>query len=221
MASTSKEVLNESMNSEVDIPCIKCSGRTSHEVVVSVDKSGHEPDFDWYHAYQIIRCKGCKTLSYREVSATSDDYVQIADDDVRIQEMETLFPPRIEGRKDLGDDVMHLPLKLRKIYHETVNALANDSPILVGIGLRAIVETICKEKNAAGKDLYEKINDLESKQVLMPSGAKILHKIRSLGNDAAHEVKPHTLKQLSVAMGVVEHMLKDVYVLPTIIEEVF
>ena len=99
--------------------------------------------------------------------------------------------------------------------------MTNDSPVLVGIGLRAIVETVCKEKNASGKDLYAKINDMASQHVLTPSGADILHKVRSLGNKAAHEVKPHTPRQLSLAMGVVEHMLKDVYILPKLIEDEF
>ncbi|MCP2518032.1 DUF4145 domain-containing protein [Achromobacter mucicolens] len=223
MVATRKEVLNESACSEVQVPCIKCSGRTNHEVVVSVDQSGSETDYDinWMHAYQIIRCKGCKTLSYREVSSTSEDYVQIGEDEWELQESEKLFPSRIEGRKDLGNDAIHLPPDLRRIYQETAEALTNNSPVLVGIGLRAIVETVCKEKNASGKDLYAKINDMALKHVLTPSGAEILHKVRSLGNKAAHEVKPHTPRQLSLAMGVVEHMLKDVYILPKLIQDEF
>lgn len=223
MASTYKEELNKSVGSEVHVPCVKCSGRTTHEVVASVDQSGSDTDYDiqWIHAFQIIRCKGCKTLSYREVSSTSEDYVRISEDEWELQENEKLFPSRIEGRKDLGTDAIHLPSDLRRIYRETAEALINDFPILVGIGLRAIVETVCKEKSASGKDLYAKINDLASKHVLTPSGAEILHKVRSLGNKAAHEVKPHTPRQLSLAMGVVEHMLKDVYILPKLIEDEF
>ncbi|MDM1020825.1 DUF4145 domain-containing protein [Acinetobacter sp. VNK23] len=223
MTSTSKEELNKSVGHEIRIPCIKCSGRTTHEVVVSVDQSGTESryDLDWYHVYQIIRCKGCKILSYRETAHTSEDYIQISEDEYEWQGSEKLFPSRIEGRKDLGDDAIYLPTDLRRIYKETVDALTNDSPVLAGIGLRAIVETVCKEKSASGNDLYKKINDLASKHVLTPSGANILHKVRSLGNKAAHEVKPHTPTQLSLAMNVVEHMLRDVYIFPKLVEEEF
>jgi hypothetical protein len=223
VTSTSKEELNKSVGHEIQIPCIKCSGRTAHEVVVSVDQSGSESkyDFDWYHAYQIIRCKGCKILSYREVSHTSEDYIQISEEEWEWAESVKLFPSRIEGRKNLGDDAIYLPTDLRRIYKETVDALTNDSPVLAGIGLRAIVETVCKEKNASGGDLYTKINDLASRNVLTPSGANILHKVRTLGNKAAHEVMPHTLAQLSLAMDVVEHMLKDVYIFPKLVENEF
>jgi hypothetical protein len=80
---------------------------------------------------------------------------------------------------------------------------------------------VCKEKEAEGKDLLEKIDSLVEKRVLTPAGASILHKIRTLGNAAAHEVKPHSEKQLSLAWGIVEHLLKDVFILPKQVEAVF
>lgn len=218
-----KEVINKSTGYEVQVPCIKCSGRTAHEIIVSVDQSGTEPRYslDWWHNYQIIRCKGCKVLSYREVSGTSEDYIQVGEDEWEMMEAEKLYPSRIEGRKDLGDDILHLPSDLSRIYRETAAALINDSPILAGIGLRAIVETVCKEKNASGRDLYNKINDLVEQRVITPVDADILHKVRTLGNSSAHEVKPHTPTQLSLAMGVLENMLKAVYILPKLIKDEF
>lgn len=221
--SNRKEDFNKSVGSEVAVPCLKCSGRTTHEVVTSVDHSGddRDSDFYWSHSYQIIRCKGCETLSYREVSSNSEDYVQIDHDEWELHECEKLFPARIEGQRDLGDDAFLLPSDLQRIYCETNQALTNGALVLAGIGLRTIVEAVCKEKKALGRDLYEKINDLASKQVLTPSSADILHKIRSLGNKAAHEVKPHTPRQLSLAMGVIEHLLRDVYILPKLVEDEF
>jgi hypothetical protein len=35
-----------------------------------------------------------------------------------------------------------------------------------------------------------------------------------MGNLAAHEVKEHTVEELSVAMDVIEHLLAGVYVMP-------
>lgn len=71
-----------------------------------------------------------------------------------------------------------------------------------------------KEKNAAGKDLFEKINGLVVAGVLTKDGADILHKLRVLGNKAAHEVKAHSATELNLATDVVEHLLKAVYILP-------
>ena len=89
-----------------------------------------------------------------------------------------------------------------------------DQPVLSGIGIRALIETTTKERNANGKDLMEKINDLVTQGVLTKDGADILHKLRVLGNKAAHEVKPHSTDQLDLAMDVIEHLLKGVYILP-------
>ena len=89
------------------------------------------------------------------------------------------------------------------------------------MGLRALVETVCKEKEAVGGDLFKKIDSLVEKRVLTPVGATILHKIRTVGNAAAHEVKPHSERQLSLALDIVEHLLKDVFILPKQVEAEF
>jgi hypothetical protein len=50
--------------------------------------------------------------------------------------------------------------------------------------------------------------------VLTNDGATILHSLRNMGNDAAHEVKPHREEELKVAFDVVENLLESVYLLP-------
>lgn len=49
--------------------------------------------------------------------------------------------------------------------------------------------------------------------LLSVEGCDLLQKMRVLGNDAAHSVKPHTKEQLSVALDVVDNLLLNVYVL--------
>ena len=105
----------------------------------------------------------------------------------------------------------NIPAKVQRIYSEALQALNSKSPILAGMGLRALVETVCHEKNAVGDNMFNKIEDLIKKEVLTPNGAKILHKIKTLGNAAAHDVKPHDEAQLGLAINIVEHLLKDVY----------
>ena len=140
--------------------------------------------------------------------------MQVDYDDWDYRVVQELFPSRIEGRKGLGDEIHYLPSTVMQIYKETLLALANQAPILAGIGLRALLETVCKEKNATGKNLLEKIDSLVTSRILTPTSASILHKIRTLGNSAAHEVKPHSEKQLGLAMDIIEHLLNDVYILP-------
>ncbi len=90
----------------------------------------------------------------------------------------------------------------------------NEQSVLAGVGIRTLIEAVCKNKKTLGTDLFRQIDGLVSQGLLTAEGAKILHKIRSLGNAAAHEIKPHTPEQLGLALDVVEHLLQGVYVLP-------
>ena len=107
-----------------------------------------------------------------------------------------------------------MPTNLKRIYDETLNTLNSGQAVLSGIGIRAIVETVCKDKNTTSGNLFGKINELVTLGVLTQDGADILHKLRTLGNDAAHEVKPHTNTQLGLAFDVIDNLIKGVYILP-------
>lgn len=226
MPSTVKYEINKTQGEEHLLPCIKCAGKTTHKVLASVDVRGNEGNsnysFSWSTDNQVVQCLGCKTVSFRKASSNSEDYYPISNEgDFEYSVDETLYPSRIEGIKGLGDETHYLPSNVRRIYDETLIALSNQSPVMAGIGLRALVETVCKEKNATGHDLLNRIDSLVSAGILTPASAAILHKIRTLGNAAAHEVKPHSDKQLGLAMDIVEHLLKDIYILPKQVETEF
>lgn len=224
MGSTIKYHDNKTKGEEHSLPCIKCLGKTTHKALASADIRGDsgDSDYQWSVDHQIVQCLGCKSISFRQASSNSESYYPVDDEgnyDYEVEE--SLYPSRIEGRKGLGYDTHYLPANVRRVYDETLLALSNQAPVLAGIGLRALLETVCKEKKATGRDLLNKIDSLVGTGILTPVSAAILHKIRTLGNAAAHEVKPHSDKQLALAMDVVEHLLKDVYILPKQVESEF
>jgi hypothetical protein len=132
-----------------------------------------------------------------------------------------LYPPRIDGYSGLREDRWLLPDTLRRIYEGTSAALIADQPVLTGRGVRAILDILCKEQKAKGKNLFEQINDLVSQDILTPVRANVLHQIRTLGNLSVHEAAPHTPAQLSLAMAVVDHLLEEVYILPEKTQRLF
>jgi hypothetical protein len=225
MSITVNPTLGHPSDPEQSVECTKCSGKTSHVILATVKVNGSEGDghysFDWNTKHQLIQCLGCKSISYRSISTNSEDYDHESNGDIFYIESEKLYPHRITGVKGLGDDANYLPPNVRRIYEETLTALSVNAPLLSAIGLRALVETVCKEKNAVGGDLFKKIDSLVESRVLTPMGATILHKIRTIGNAAAHEVKPHSERQLSLAIDIVEHLLKDVFILPKQLEAEF
>lgn len=219
-----QQEINKSAGEVIRLLCNQCDNDTAHKVLVSVDNRGSEGSgnhsVDWHNAHQLLECQGCQDITSRTIFSNSEDYVHDDDGATIYIENETLYPPRMAGRKGLVDDYI-VPREIMAMYLETHQALVGSSPILTGIGLRALLEAICKERNADGKDLYKKIDNLVEQRVLTPQGASVLQHIRSLGNQAAHEAKPHDVKQLSLAMEVIEHLIKDVYILPAKTKHLF
>lgn len=205
------------------IYCKECSGITLHSVVCSFDETGSEDcggghSVDWNCRNQTIQCLGCETVSFRTVSTFSEDF-EYDHDGVFHPETIKYYPGRVAGVKSLESHL--LPYTIQQIYKETVLSLENDQFILAGIGIRAIVETICKDHEAKGRDLYQKINTLKEKSIVTQEGADTLQKLRVLGNSAAHEVKAHNSQQLELALQIIEHMLEGTYIIPARVESVF
>lgn len=85
MAISIKYNINKTQGTEVDLPCLKCAGKTTHKALVSVDVRGSDGDrnysFDWFDDHQIVQCMGCKALSYRIASSNSEEYFQVSEDE--------------------------------------------------------------------------------------------------------------------------------------------
>lgn len=211
-----EQKLNETAGQIIDVPCLRCQVETKHAVLVSVDIEGHESEgpntMDWRSTHQVIQCRGCETISFRTESTHSEDY-DLGPDGMEYRKSEILYPNRSTGRLPRWD-WLELPPSIDRIYSETIKAMNNDQPVLAGMGIRALVETICKDKDAPPGNLEQRVDSLIGLGVLTKEDAAILHKVRTLGNMAAHEVKPHTAEQLGLALNVCEHLLERVYILP-------
>ena len=200
-----------------------CSGQTEHDVLARANTQDSDENMSWWSGYQIVGCRGCKTISFRQSSSNSEaGHYQIGENEWYVDESIKLYPPRTADTRGLSsDDTYYLPDMLLVIYEETRIALINAMPVLAGIGLRAIVETLCKDQKVTGNNLQQQIDALVTGGLMTKQQAAILHKIRTLGNKAAHEVAPHPAEQLGLAMNVVEHLLEGTYIVPAKVAKVF
>jgi len=216
---TRKLELDTTNDQELEVVCDDCRRPTNHRILRSVEVIGNEQhgqwmDIDWNDWYQIVRCLGCGTISFRKAHENSLDSPDVFEDGSTERVIrEELFPPRDFGRQELND-LECAPDQVQLVYRETLRALNGNQPVLAGVGIRALLETICKAKRAKGQSLFKKIDSLVELGALSKDGAKILHRLRVLGNQAAHEVKPHSPKQLAVAIDVIDHLIEGVYILP-------
>lgn len=213
MTQRTKSNLNIRQNQEVRVACAKCNTPTRHRVIFSVDLTlNFDDEIFADESHQIVQCLGCDSTSFRLVRSNSEDF-DVIDGEIMRSEYEEVYPPRAAGRPELNDSFL-LPYQVRLIYEETHKALGSELYILAAVGIRALVEAVCHEKDAKGKTMALRIDDLVGLGVLTEAGAKILHKVRMMGNAAAHEVKRHDLKTLGTAFDVAENLLQNVYILP-------
>lgn len=112
-------------------------------------------------------------------------------------------------------------MDIGEIYQEARSALDSDLLIISGIGIRAILDTICSDVKAKGRNLEQKINDLHERSLVTKEGVQTLHQIRVLGNNAAHRGTAHSKSQLLLALEVIEHILIGTYIIPYRAKKVF
>lgn len=196
------------------LACKNCDGNTVHAVLREFQQNQDGPDVQIFNQYQIVRCGGCEEVSFRSNwQSTEDWYRDPETGEGCLDDHESLYPSRLAGRKELKNADL-LPSKILSLYRETHHALCYRLRILAGIGIRGLIEAVCKEKGAAGKDLNKRIDALVAGGFMSTEGAEILHGARLTGNDAAHDAIEIPEQQLDEAMDVVEHLLIGALILP-------
>jgi hypothetical protein len=195
--------------------CTECNRPTSHDILHTEEVSDYNEDIGehWGASYHIVRCRGCDATSFAEVSWNSEE----VDPEGQPIFKTNLYPSR--GVRKPIEGVYHLPKKAYLVYMETLAALSNKAPILAAIGVRAVVEAICADKNATDGNLERKIDQLVQDGHLASSQAEFLHLQRFMGNAAAHEIEPPDRTEFEAAVDIVESLLKTLYILPMLAQD--
>lgn len=81
-----------------------------------------------------------------------------------------------------------VPKEIYSAFEAAIRTKGIDHAICL-LSLRRVLEMICKEKGAVGKDLEKMIEDLIATGVLSPAFSDACWVIRQLGNSAAHADK--------------------------------
>jgi hypothetical protein len=182
---------HELVDKEWKLPCASCHGETIHRAVVSAEYQSEYRDAEFsvnfWDEYQVVECQGCKSVSFRHSHQDTENVDHDPESgEPFLERTVELYPKRENGRPPL-DNTHLLPDPVRGMYRETVAARDASLPVLAGIGIRALVETVCKERNTAAGSLENRIDALVIQGVLTKPGAEILHSLRIMGNQAAHE----------------------------------
>ncbi len=190
------------------IECVQCPGERWHSVIVRATIKTEVENAFSEDGYEVVRCDGCMSVSFYERSSVGTA------GEPSIVLKEVLHPPRRDrNARKMNDGSRRLPEQVGTIYAETILALNNGMSLLAGMGIRALVESVCKHKRIKGRNLKERIDGLADAGILGSTEAKHLHRLRFLGNKAAHEMKQPSRLELSSGLDVADHLLMTAYLL--------
>ena len=179
------------------------------------EKKVHE-EYDEYDIWQdttyaAFSCQGCNTITFRILSTNSEEIEPSDNGEMSLTEHVNYYPKRSMRMVKERIDIYDAPPKVRKIYHETIEAYNNELPILCGVGIRAIIEAICLEEGITIHGLDNKINALIQKGVVTAKLGEGLHENRLLGNESAHELESFGDQELMIAIRLIENVIESHY----------
>ena len=125
----------------------------------------------------------------------------------------TLYPPRAAGHEWL-EHIRHLPGPVERVYREILGAINAGLPLLATIGLRTLIEAVCHDARAKGKNLESLIDSLADLGVLSKAQATTLYSPRLVGNPGTHQITAPESPKLNAALRITETILETLYVIP-------
>ena len=185
--------------------CNQCKTITKHVLKGYHHKEDNEEQFaHWWEKSDFFFwvCAGCDSAILEE------EYTNAAIDQDDGDHIFLVFPkPSLFHLQE--KHFTKLPSKLKTIYHETIQAFNEEMQILTSAGLRALIEGICSDKQISGRNLKEKIDNLNT---LLPQNIVTnLHSFRFIGNEAVHELEVPDTYDLRLAIEVSEDLLNFLY----------
>lgn len=192
--------------------CSNCGHETNHTIHKEfIFSATHDESLlCWKDCAQIIQCDGCRIISFRLLSWFSEDF---PDDQPKIK----VYPEiQYDAEKETYLPEENIPTDICSVYKEILKAVSVKLYLLATIGIRTIIEAICKEQNVSKPKakLETQINDLQSHSLITKNGAEILHRLRLAGNAATHDNKSLGSEQVLAALKIIEHLFQGLYVIP-------
>lgn len=115
----------------------------------------------------------------------------------------------------LDFDPADIPEGIVNTFEEALNCHAIGADVAAAIMVRRTLEEICADRQAIGKSLKLRLEDLGKKIVLPKDLIEAMDELRLLGNDAAHiearEYENVSSVELEVAIAFTKEILKALY----------
>ena len=215
-------------NSNPYFVCNNCNQNTEHEICKEFinEVCPDEVCTTFYDNYFILRCKGCKSVSFLyqtgnsdqdeiEQFSFSDEIEQFSNNENKLY-LNTFVYPTVETNY-FADIIGDLPPKISKIIFETSQAYNYKLYILTLIGVRSCIEAMCKDKGISDQEkwgLKNKLQVLEDKKFILKFQKDILLTITNFGDNSAHHLKVPETYNIHLIMRTLRNIFENIYTLP-------
>ena len=200
--------MSEGVQETKIIFCNICRVRTKHLLRAKYAR----PHFNFDGGYvsenyenraSIWSCAGCDEVTF--------EWQQFERQDEKWEDvLGGYFPTREEEDSVQRKFFKNLNPELNRLYAEVVTCFNEGCLLLCTIGLRGLIEGVCRDKCPTEGNLERKINGLVK---FLPSLNLIeaLHGFRVVGNNAAHELEALNRDDAKAAIEVLEDVLNYLY----------
>ena len=117
-----------------------------------------------------------------------------------------------------------IPENVLNAFEESVVCHSNNCFVASAIMIRKTLEEICNDREANGKNLYKRLDDLGGKIVIPKELLEGMQELRLLGNDAAH-IESQTFNEIGkneieISIEFTKEILKAVYQYESLLEKI-
>ncbi|MDF2659196.1 MAG: hypothetical protein K0Q94_1987 [Paenibacillus sp.] len=220
--------------------CEQCNRKAVHQEVVEPyeRKSGFDEDIQWFEEYYIAKCRRCDRITFVKRYGEEETWADNACGDRVYTYTYTLYrEATVDKQRRKKKYFEHIPDSIQELYGDVIDTYNNRNLlILCPVGLRMVIEAICKEKrfdfellflangvpvlDDEGQQMYRFLTLSEMIKKLHDSGyitliqAEVLQLINEMGNDADYEITKDDDEMVGAVIEVLESMLYSIYVAP-------
>lgn len=199
------------------LTCLHCGNKTLMKQVAKHNITEHDEVFDYnYDPYRpigivsfgktwyLFLCPVCTEVTLERHSWFSEEMGSNGEPFIH----EDILYPAFSTNEN------YIPNEVKDAFDAALKVRNLDGAVCV-LALRRGLEKMCKDKGANGKDLFEKLKNLQDKKILPPIMKDLSYILRKEGNSAAHadnvEFDEETVRQM---IEFTRTILDYVYTLP-------
>lgn len=193
------------------IYCLHCKSEIKHEFLIGLETTESSDEENYYAEYDLLRCINCESITYRTDHYTSDDMIQIPNEyggfEWERMTLPNYYPTRDKELANATHVINLLPDSIQDTFNEVVTALNNKLEILSGLGLRILLEQICKHF-IKDDDLGRILQKFEDEGYISTKQRYLLDDIRYIGNDAAHRAESNSIKKHKLSLSILMNLIQ-------------